>query len=664
MRVRRTRLSASSMPMNSKVAALALVGLLAAGVAQADTNASATGILRYVTPLASGSGNGGSLVDGWTMAQANANVGNLAANDNVCVLISPGTYAASINPVQGRLGGNHIVYCGARADSTLANVASITINVPNVGVRWVRANGGVRLGLGIGGPYNSASCPSVSMSGTFYSNARSDSIAGCYLGGIAFDAAKVCVAVGNYIAGQVAFEGPNQYRSTGGCSGCLTDEWGIAWTDSVTFRRNIMDTGNVAVNDASVRTFSMWYRTYDCVIDSNQITTRFQGGTSSATPVFLWVFNSKHNSFKDNHWRTYANSIIADSEGPYVRDSSSFNTFVRDTFEAMTGGVSVYPVASGSCAAANIQSNAFTDCVMWLGGGSLHLQDACQDLLIQRCVISGTNSPIVSVTGAVDSLNFAQNSVFTEGAQAIDVAATITNATITNNVFYGQTSYTGSQGTVARFKPISAISDSNCYFGGGGPCTAALINGYGVPWGVGSGQGCGTSIATYSGLGIEAHTLWGDPLFGSVSPKIDPSPQIGSRAISSSFRNGRAGMKPNPHIVVCHRDGSTANGDDGDVFAQWILPFQVVGGTDTTLKIAGSTFTVSDGTKVTLKWSDSVLSTTLVDLINQGLGAPRTWGSTNITGIQTVTLGDGSHYFLWTSPAVTADVVVKGQAGS
>ncbi len=96
--------------------------------------------VRYVAPTASGSGNGTSITNAWTLAQANAN-----ARAGQVVLIEAGTYNGDIQPANGGTSTAHklVFEADAGATVTLNGTATITQNYTVIdGINFTASSSG------------------------------------------------------------------------------------------------------------------------------------------------------------------------------------------------------------------------------------------------------------------------------------------------------------------------------------------------------------------------------------------------------------------------------------------------------------------------------------------------------------------------------------------
>lgn len=333
--------------------------------------------VRYIAPSGTASNTGSSTSSPWSLAKANS---TLAPGD-VCIVL-PGSYpAGDVAPVNHGLPGNRITFVGDIRNPGAAVVnGGVSTDRSYLSIKGIRFTGGVTL---------NASSPS--------NTAMFDSVAHCEMKSIQFAGAKRNMVARNRITnptGSVTvgyfLDGFKDTPGTGFNSACEAD----------TLRGNLVDCGYITWKAFIMRTF-----TQRCVIDSNQISARFQGTNPDIQGRYL--YNSYYNTFRDNRWTFEADN--AATGAPWncfsLRDSSAYNLFERDTMLCgLQSGVPMHGRLMNAGVEAwngNTSRNVWRDCLFKMTA-YLFVHINGNGTVLERCTVINTKSgPAITFNDAM-----------------------------------------------------------------------------------------------------------------------------------------------------------------------------------------------------------------------------------------------------------------------
>jgi hypothetical protein len=477
------------------VAALLLAGgLLGAAAASAAT--------YYLSPTGVDTNNGTSPASAWrTISKANA---TLVAGD--VVRIADGTYANTIQPAANGTSTNRISYVGNLANPSAVVVTGIQFfGQDYVSVKGVQATGDINLFANASG-----------------NSCDRDSVLNCVgLGGLYMNGAWYCV-VGSCRVG----------------TGDATDKFGTGAypgdnttpTASITEWCTVQDcTFNFATVGGS-NAMTHFYMRNNRFVRNRYTLTELVGAADSHSNTYYRCVN---NQFIDCR---YILKNLAAFE-VYIfnqRDSSRFNSWVRDTFEvdpASTMTIKCEFTTSGAYPSTT-KYNSWTDCVFKIDGilgyqnvgygdrwdgnvfmGKQAFQPKGDSLVIRHNTFYDATGPIVWDTQQAD----------------------LTRSTVVSNLFYG----TGSATNAHVYIPDAASNraDSNLYYATGNDASRAVYSRSSAQF---SGVGSGTLwCSTY---GKDCNSLWSNPQLTSASWNApDLRPAAGSPAYNASWPNGYVG---------------------------------------------------------------------------------------------------------------------------
>ena len=436
----------------------------------------------YVSPSGSDSNNGTTSTSAWrTIGKAN---NTLRAGDMVVVL--PGTYSESIDPANSGSPGFLITYVGSLADPASIQVNNIQLSGNDfISVKGVTAAG--RLDINASGS-NSADYDSVS-----YCVVR---------GAMASSGAWNCVVSKNSI----------------GTPGTTSSTWALATsggsiTAYSTFEDNVIHTGVVTGGRAL-----FFFQAQNNVIRRNNITMTTAAGATDSHG--LMIYHCRNNSFSDNKW-TMLNLSSYDSYMLNCRDSTSFNTFERDSFvanPASTGGCKALFSTSGTYPGTQ-KYNTWRSCFMRVTGpfGFQDTGDGCT--FVDNVFISNWD-----FWPRGDSLTFDHNTFYSVNRIVVSAEnpSWLSHTRWTSNIFYAEDG--GGTHTYIRDDNPRLINNNLYYSPSSTSGNATHLGGVGS-----SSSGC-------TGSNRDCSSRWGNPGFQSVtSGSWDLSTTIGSIARTVGF---------------------------------------------------------------------------------------------------------------------------------
>lgn len=483
-----------SRPAPSAVALLVAVGLLAASTASAA--------VYYVATTGSDTNAGTSAGAPWrTIGKASA---TMVAGD--VVRISPGNYAELLRPVANGTSTNRITYMGDISNPSAVVVTGIQLYGQDyISVKGILATGDIVLSANTAG-----------------NSADRDSILHCIgQGGLSLNGAWYSV-LANCTVG----------------TGDATDKMGISAYP-----------GDNTTPQASV---TQWCTIQDCNFNFATLS-----GSNAMTGYYM-----RNNRFIRNRYRitmlpgaadTHSNTLYRCVNNQWIdcrytlknlagfevyilnqRDSSRFNSWVRDTFEmdpASTMSIKCEFATSGAYPQ-TCRYNSWTDCVFKIDGlfgyqnpgygdriegnvfiGKQAWQPKGDSMVVRHNTFYNANGPVVW------------------DAQQVD----LTRSTVVGNLFYG----TGAAASAHVYIPDAASNraDSNLYYATGNDPARAVYSRSGS---VASAVGPGTVWCTT--YGKDCRSLWSNPQLMSASWNApDVRPASGSPAYSAAFPGGYAG---------------------------------------------------------------------------------------------------------------------------
>ncbi len=476
-----------------------------AGVALLVAGTPAWAATYYVAPGGNDSSLGTSLATAWrTLAKANS---SLLPGD--VVLIQPGTYSDGIVPARDGGATSRISYVGSLASPGVVVVALIDLTGRSyISVKGVTSAGNATLNATIGEVaaqrdsllYVSVS-GSLSMCGAWY----------CHIGRSTIGTGDPTDKFRIDLQGGTPETTPNA-AITKGCS-VVDNAFNLGGI-----------TGGAMISLAHMR---------ECIFSRNTFELRAPVG--NADTHFFMNYRVKNCSFMDNRF-TCLNLGSGTLYGMYLRDSSRYNVFVRDTVvlhPSSTRGIAVQVAAAGafndwrtagdglgSCA-----YNEWHDCYFKVD------ENIHATAKIHGCKFFGNTLITKNTTDFwADSLTMRHNTFLTTNDwRAAEFDARNTNSTIRSNIFYatGPSSY----GVMQLASTSSERSDSNLVYAPGADPNRAVYNRTNS---VSCRVGPGCSWCDL--YGKDCRSQWGDPQFTSVSwASPDVTPRTGSIALSADL---------------------------------------------------------------------------------------------------------------------------------
>ena len=523
----------------------------------------------YLSPGGNDTNAGTSGAPWQTLAKANS---MLQPGD--VVLIQSGSYSGGIVPARDGGASSRITYIGQLSSPGSIVVASIDLSGRSyVSVKGVTSTGSVNLNAsqsGVAARYDSL----------LYVSAQSD--------------LSMCGAWNSHVGHSSIGTGDvtDKLRiDLGGDASHLTITRYSSIEDNVFNLGGV--TGGAMISLAHMR---------ECTFSRNTVVATAPSG--DADTHFFMNYRVKNCTFTDNNF-TYKNYGSGDLYGLYLRDSSRYNVFVRDTF-------TVHPSSTRAMVVQFAASGAYND---WLTAGDGLGSCAYNEWYNCYFKADGAIHATYKIHGYkfvgntfitkdptsfwADSLTMRHNTfLIVNGVSAIDVENTaITNSTIRSNIFYAALPNTG-YGTLMIPDVASVRSDSNLIYS---PQQSAARACYvrTTQSACKVGPGC-SWCDTY---GKDCHSQWGDPLFTSVAwATADATPRTGSIALS-------AGLWPDGYVGAINPGGSvgdlTPPGAVGDLALALISDHTIV----LRWTATGDDGTTGQASAYDLRWSNQPITT-------------------------------------------------------
>lgn len=497
----------TGLPPSRRRPALAAALLAAFGMLAATA---ATAAVYYVSPTGLDTNTGTSPAAAWRTIGKASNT--LVAGD--VVRIAPGTYSETLQPVSSGTSTNRITYLG-----DLANPAAVTVNAIRflgqdyVSVKGIRSTGNLEI--------------TASTSGN---SADRDSIVNCVIeGGFGLNGAWYCV-IANCAIG------------TGDA------------TDKVTITAY---PGDHTTPQASITRY--------CTVQDCTFNLATLSGSNAMTGYYM-----RNNRFLRNRYRitmlpgafdTHSNTIYRSKDNQWIdcrftlknlagfevyilnqRDSSQFNSWVRDTFEvdpASTMSVKLEFATSGTFGQ-SCRYNSWTDCVFKVDGIAGYQNPGYGDRIEGNVFVTKQ-----AWAPKGDSLVIRHNTFYNSTGPVVwdTQQVDLTRSTVVGNLFYG----TGAAANAHVYIPdvASNRADSNLYWATGNDPARAVYSRTGAVY---SAVGPGTAWCTT--YGKDCRSAWTNPQLTSASWNApDLRPASGSPAYSAAYPGGYAGAYPASSLV-------------------------------------------------------------------------------------------------------------------
>jgi hypothetical protein len=463
----------------------------------------------YVKPGGADTNNGTSSATAWkTIGKANS---TLVAGD--VVRIDPGTYTDAIAPANNGSVSARITYMGNLAAPSGVVVPAIDLEGDDyISIKGVQATGDITLSANTSGnaAYGDSVLYVIGLRCLYATGAWYCVVANSQVGtGDATDKFQIGVYPGSETTANASI------------------------TAFCTFQDNTFRFGSTSGGNA----MSFSHMRNNRFIRNRNFMTLGAGATDTHSNTY---YRCKDNTFIDC---SYTLKNLASYE-VYIfnqRDSSRFNSFVRDTFQidpASTNSGKVEFATSGAFPG-TCKYNSWTDCLFKVDGTFGHQSTVKGDRFFGN-VMAFENK----FEPKGDSLVFRHNTFYGTGTLGWDTQQTdLTNATIRGNVIVT----TGSTAGAHNYIPdVSSVrSDSNLVYSTGNDATHAMyIRSTGALSGVGSGT------AWCSSYGKDCGSSWANPQFTSTTwTSLDLRPKTGSPAYSATWPNGYVGAFPAEALV-------------------------------------------------------------------------------------------------------------------
>ena len=482
-------------------AALAVAGVLAASAASAT--------IYYVATTGSDTNPGTSAASPWrTVGKASA---TMVAGDQV--RISPGTYNETLQPVSNGTAANRISYIG-----NIANPSATVLNgiqfygQDNISIKGIQVND-----ISI-------------LANTSGNSADRDSILFCVgTGGLSMNGAWYCVVANSTIGtgdandklGMSCYPGDNRTPNAATTQFCTIQDCNL----------------NFATLSGS-NAMTMYYMRNNRFIRNRYKLTLLPGAADTHSNTLYRCVN--------NQWID-CSFVLKNLAGFEVyilnqRDSSQFNSWVRDTFmvdPASTMSIKCEFQTSGAYPGTN-RYNSWTDCYFKIDGITGYQNAGYGDRIEGNVFITKQ-----SWQPKGDSLIIRHNTFYNAtGAGVFDTqSADLTRSTVVGNLFYGTGAASGAHVVISEAS--SNRADSNLYYAtGNDPARAVLIRSNASYSAVGSGT------PWCSNFGKDCNSLWSNPQLLAASWNApDLRPASGSPAYASRFPGGYAGAFSSGSLV-------------------------------------------------------------------------------------------------------------------
>lgn len=504
-----------------------------------------------------------------------------SANNSVfpgdIVLLSPGTYTGAIAPARSGLAFSPIVYMGATGDSSAVKVGGITLKAKSyVTVKWLRNNGPLSMECpGVG--ETDASIRFVQPVGdSIYFVRQIGPVA--ITGASDFTLQSMVCGVGNTptnggfeIVAATKQSGGGGYPSVSQPAGLdieIRSMNGLVQDVRAYYGGS---SGSATGNHAYVT--NMQGCTFRRFAFLGYFPTVGSGAACMISYRTMW------NTFEDCSWRTKNTSAANNCHLFFLRDSSSFNTFTRDTIENLsTSTREVLVNISGSGTVTGPETsygNTFDACV-FRGDFEARWQSWFRRGRVVNTIINTTH-PLITGFGTpntewADSMVFEHNTVHApNAAMAFDQSGTrLSNASIRYNIFScGTTSWAVIKGVN---RAPCAINFNLYYTPTPGDSTKCVATTEG-----GGFTHVGPSDTWCTSSGFDCNSRWGNPAFvdaaggnfalgsGSLALGLGPDGYAGAIAPASTDTERPAPIatlatsSPTPSTITL---SWTAVGDD------------------------------------------------------------------------------------------------------
>lgn len=486
----RPRRSRPALPAALLVAA----GLLAASAAPAAT--------YYVATTGSDTNAGTSAAAPWrTIAKASA---SMVAGD--VVRISPGTYAETLQPVANGTSANRITYMG-----NISNPSAVTVNaIQFYGQDYISIKG-----------IQTVNDISV-LANTAGNSADRDSILYCTgQGGLSLGGAWYCVIANCSIGTGDAMDKVNisAYPGDNTTPQASVTQW--CTIQDCNFNLATLSGGNAMTG---------YYMRNNRFIRNRYRVTMLPGAADTHSNT---LYRCVNNQWIDCRY-TLKNMAGFEVYILNQRDSSRFNSWVRDTFEVdPTSTMTIKcEFATSGTYPQTVRYNSWVNCVFKVDGICGYQNPGYGDR------IEGSVFTLKQAwTPKGDSMVVRHNTFYNStgpivwDTQQVD----LTRSTVVANLFYA----TGAATNAHVYIPDAASNraDSNLYYATGNDPARAVYSRSGSVF---SAVGPGTAwCSTY---GKDCHSLWSNPQLMSASWNApDLRPASGSPAYSSAWPDGYAG---------------------------------------------------------------------------------------------------------------------------
>jgi len=488
-----------------------LSGLLLLGSSLVAASVNAT--TYYVSPVGNDAATGTTLLSAWhSIAKANA---SLRPGDTV--MISPGTYSDAIGPANNGTSTARISYIGSLAVPAAATVANIDIARAYVTVKGVTVAGSVIL------EYFDESRA-----------ARNDSVAFCtVVGSNNFRGAKNCMVA----------------HCTFGGGGYFFADHGLAVRPFVSNSQyDTLRACKFTLGTITWKGFVMDGWTSNCLVDSNQVTGFFGGGTTDVQGRYLYF--SFYNTLRDNKW-TFEG---VPTGGPYVafamRDSSVHNVFERDTM--LCGVATGSPIVGRLINTGGVSLVGMSGWNRWSGcfykmQSYVFNQDVLRFCTIENSVFASNGDKAVWFLQDVEDCIIRNNTFYSASASPVRFDGNYrgTGTVITNNIFYSTavSNCSGGRAMVVHGATKGMVENNNLFYSpsapsGVDPASMSIF-------GSGTCNKPGTGSTWYGATGQDGASKFGSPLFVDAAfATFDPHLRSGSPAIGMGTGGGDAGAYP------------------------------------------------------------------------------------------------------------------------
>jgi hypothetical protein len=466
----------------------------------------------YIRPSPTGSdGNPGtSPSSAWaTIGKANS---TLVAGD--VVVVYAGSYSQFPNPAtSGTSYASRITYVGDQGSPGNVSVPGGSLTRRYVTLKGMRFSGGV----------------------TFTNQARYDSVAYAIVAGdVSWTGNKYCMV----------------YRTTVNGGRFVSGEKAGISTEADTLQECVLDLGSGVT--AQPHLFETYDLTQYCVFAQNRITLTLSSGASDVHPRIH--YHTQYCTFRDNRWTVINNSSSTGWGTLVIRDSTSYNTFLRDTLFAQGPGECRILLSSSGSFSNSCRDNQWVGCFFKNSvGTAAYFQNVAWRFTMRNCVFAGRDAALLAGThvgpNVIDHCTFFGSPV--AGVANFDPdpdAAWSGTTAITNSIFYGtSTSPSGNYGVFHLPLAFQGhLTQDNNLFAFYGSNSAPGDRSIG--WWTG-----GTTYTSRPGAGAlwnqtygqDGASRYGSPLFvDSTLANLNPHLRSGSAAIGMANDGGDVGAYP------------------------------------------------------------------------------------------------------------------------